>query len=107
MEGLAGMTSFLFAYGLADWRPWGRSCTRANLYVEATTMTMAGIVMAQVGAGMAWRTNRSRLLRKAILRNARPSERRGSRVAARCATVSFGFNAKGGRYRWQTTASIA
>jgi magnesium-transporting ATPase (P-type) len=29
-----------------------------TLYREATTMTMAGIVMAQVGAGLSWRTNR-------------------------------------------------
>ena len=32
------------------------------LYEEATTMTMAGIVFAQVGAAMAWRTNRESVL---------------------------------------------
>jgi magnesium-transporting ATPase (P-type) len=58
LEGLAAMASFLFAYALADWVPWGPLADSGTLYFEATTMTMAGIVMAQVGAAMAWRTNR-------------------------------------------------
>jgi nucleotide-binding universal stress UspA family protein len=46
-------------YALAGWRPWEpRRSTPGPLYREATTMTMAGIVMAPVGAGPAWRTNR-------------------------------------------------
>src|SRR5829696_6923543 len=52
------MSSFLFAFWLAGWRPWETLADGGTLYREATTMTMAGIVMAQVGAGMAWRTNR-------------------------------------------------
>jgi P-type Ca2+ transporter type 2C len=58
LEGLAAMASFLFAYWLAGWRPWEALTDTGVLYREATTMTMAGIVMAQVGAGLAWRTNR-------------------------------------------------
>jgi Ca2+-transporting ATPase len=58
IEGLAAMASFLFAYWLAGWRPWEALTDSGTLYREATTMTMAGIVMAQVGAGLAWRTNR-------------------------------------------------
>jgi Ca2+-transporting ATPase len=58
LEGLAAMASFLFAYWLAGWRPWAPLADSGALYREATTMTMAGIVMAQVGAGLAWRTNR-------------------------------------------------
>ena len=58
LEGLAAMASFLFAYWLAGWRPWEALADSGTLYLEATTMTMAGIVMAQVGAGLAWRTNR-------------------------------------------------
>ncbi|HXV34590.1 MAG TPA: cation-transporting P-type ATPase [Gaiellaceae bacterium] len=58
LEGLAAMTSFLLAYALAGWRPWEPLADSGDLYVQATTMTMAGIVMAQVGAGLAWRTNR-------------------------------------------------
>ena len=58
LEALAAMASFLFAYALAGWRPWEPLADSGTLYKEATTMTMAGIVMAQVGAGLAWRTNR-------------------------------------------------
>jgi magnesium-transporting ATPase (P-type) len=57
-EGMAAMASFLFAYLLAGWRPWEALAGEGTLYLEATTMTMAGIIMAQVGAGIAWRTNR-------------------------------------------------
>jgi Ca2+-transporting ATPase len=58
LEGLAAMASFLFAYALAGWRPWGPLADSGTLYREATTMTMAGIVMAQVGSALGWRTNR-------------------------------------------------
>jgi len=61
LEGLAAMTSFLFAYGLAGWRPWEPLASSGGLYRQATTMTLAGIVMAQVGAGLGWRTNRRSL----------------------------------------------
>jgi magnesium-transporting ATPase (P-type) len=58
LEGLAAMASFLFAYVLAGWRPWQPLAGHGQLYREATTMTMAGIMFAQIGAGMAWRTTR-------------------------------------------------
>ena len=58
LEGFAALASFFLAYGLAGWRPWEPLASSGDLYVQATTMTMAGIVMAQVGAGLAWRTNR-------------------------------------------------
>ncbi|HSB38772.1 MAG TPA: cation-transporting P-type ATPase [Gaiellaceae bacterium] len=58
LEALAAMASFFFAYLLAGWRPWEPLADSGNLYLRATTMTMAGIVMAQVGAGLAWRTSR-------------------------------------------------
>jgi magnesium-transporting ATPase (P-type) len=58
IEGLAAMSSFFCAYWLAGWRPWEALASHGTLYYEATTMTMAGIVMAQVGAALAWRTNR-------------------------------------------------
>jgi magnesium-transporting ATPase (P-type) len=56
LEGVAAMSCFFFAYVLAGWRPWEHLAGSGTLYNEATTMTMAGIVFAQVGAGMAWRT---------------------------------------------------
>jgi P-type Ca2+ transporter type 2C len=58
LESLAALGSFLFAYMLAGWHKWDALAGSGSLYVEATTMTFAGIVMAQVGAAMAWRTDR-------------------------------------------------
>jgi magnesium-transporting ATPase (P-type) len=69
LEGLAAMTSFLLAYWLAGWRPWEALAGEGDLYVQATTMTMAGIVMAQVGAGLAWRTNRRSIASVGLLSN--------------------------------------
>ncbi len=63
LEGLAAMASFLFAFWLAGWRPWEALSDAGTTYREATTMAMAAIVMAQVGAGLAWRTNRLSLRR--------------------------------------------
>jgi magnesium-transporting ATPase (P-type) len=69
LEGLAAMTCFLFAYGLAGWRPWEPLADEGTLYLQATTMTMAGIVMAQVGAGLGWRTNTRSLAAVGLLTN--------------------------------------
>jgi magnesium-transporting ATPase (P-type) len=69
VEGLAAMASFLFAYALAGWQPWGTLADSGTLYAQATTMTMAGIVMAQVGSAMAWRTNRQSVRTVRLLSN--------------------------------------
>jgi magnesium-transporting ATPase (P-type) len=69
LEGLAAMASFLFAYALAGWHPWGHLADHGSLYVEATTMTFAGIVMAQVGAAQAWRTDRESVRTVGLLSN--------------------------------------
>jgi magnesium-transporting ATPase (P-type) len=69
LEGLAAMASFLFAYVLSGWRPWEPLADEGTLYIEATAMTMAGIVMAQVGAGLAWRTNRRSIASVGLLSN--------------------------------------
>jgi Ca2+-transporting ATPase len=69
LEGFAAMASFLFAYVLAGWRPWETLADGGDLYLEATTMTMAGIVFAQVGAVMAWRTNRQSVRGVGLLTN--------------------------------------
>jgi P-type Ca2+ transporter type 2C len=57
IEGLAAMAAFLFAFGVHGWRPWEPLPDSGPVYLEATTMTMAAIVMAQVGAGFGWRTS--------------------------------------------------
>jgi magnesium-transporting ATPase (P-type) len=69
MEGLAAMASFFFAYLVAGWRPWEALASSGDLYLQATTMTMAGIVMAQVGAGLAWRTNTRSLFSVGLFSN--------------------------------------
>jgi magnesium-transporting ATPase (P-type) len=69
MEGLAAMASFFFAYLVAGWRPWEALASSGDLYLQATTMTMAGIVMAQVGAGLAWRTNSRSLFTVGLFSN--------------------------------------
>jgi magnesium-transporting ATPase (P-type) len=69
LEGLAAIASFLFAYSLAGWRPWEPLTDTGTLYLQATAMTMAGIVMAQVGAGLGWRTNRRSIATVGFLSN--------------------------------------
>jgi Ca2+-transporting ATPase len=69
LEGLAAMTSFLFAYWLGGWRPWEHLADSGPLYVQATAMAFAGIVMGQVGAGLAWRTNRRSVFRVGLFTN--------------------------------------
>jgi magnesium-transporting ATPase (P-type) len=69
LNGLAAMASFLFAYGLAGWRPGMPLADSGQLYVQATTMTQTGIVMGQVGAGLAMRTNRRSVFSVGLLSN--------------------------------------
>jgi magnesium-transporting ATPase (P-type) len=69
LEGLAGMASFLFVFALAGWRPWEPLGHSGHLYVQATTMTFAGIVMAQVGAGLAMRTTRESVFSIGLMSN--------------------------------------
>ena len=69
LEGVAAMASFFFAYVVAGWRPWEALADSGGLYREATTMTMAGIVFAQVGAVMAWRTTRESVRSVGLLAN--------------------------------------
>ncbi|MGZ4409210.1 MAG: cation-translocating P-type ATPase [Gaiellaceae bacterium] len=68
-EGLAAISGFLFVYWLAGWRPWAPLADSGPLYVQATAMTYAAIVMSQVGAGLAWRTNRRSIAEVGLLSN--------------------------------------
>ena len=63
LEGMAALLGFLFAYWLSGWRPWEGLADAGTTYLEATTMTMAAIMMGQVGAGLAWRSDRLPLRR--------------------------------------------
>jgi Ca2+-transporting ATPase len=69
LEGLAAMSGFFFAFLLGGWRPGSALPSSGPLYVQATTMTQSGIVMGQVGAGMAMRTNRRSAFSIGLLSN--------------------------------------
>jgi magnesium-transporting ATPase (P-type) len=51
--GISGLVSFFAGYWLAGWRPGDALADEGALYLQATAMTYAGIVMGQVGAA-AW-----------------------------------------------------
>jgi magnesium-transporting ATPase (P-type) len=67
--GVAGMTMFLAGYLLAGWRPGEPLADAGSLYVQATSMTYAGIVAGQVGAAFAFRTSRESVLRVGLFSN--------------------------------------
>jgi magnesium-transporting ATPase (P-type) len=69
LVGVAGLASFLYDYLLAGWRPGTALPAAGTVYVQATAMTYAGIVMGQVGAGFAFRTNRDSVFRIGLLSN--------------------------------------
>ena len=69
LEGLAGMSAFFVAYLLAGWRLGLPMPDQGTVYTQATTMTHTGIVMGQVGAGFAMRTNRRSVLSIGLLSN--------------------------------------
>jgi magnesium-transporting ATPase (P-type) len=56
LEGIGAMTSFFLGYLLGGWRPPSALPDAGNAYLQATTMTQTAIVMGQVGAGQAMRT---------------------------------------------------
>jgi len=69
LEGLAGLSGFFVAFLLGGWRPGAPLPSGGTTYVQATTMTQTGIVMGQVGAGMAMRTNRRSVFAIGLLSN--------------------------------------
>ena len=58
-----------WVYGLAGWRPGLPMASPGALYQRATTMTLAGIVAAQVGNVLACRSERESILRLGLLSN--------------------------------------
>jgi magnesium-transporting ATPase (P-type) len=69
LEGILAMAAFLFAFGLAGWRPGEPLPDEGTVYLQATTMTMTAIVMGQVGAGFALRTDRRSTLSIGLFSN--------------------------------------
>ena len=58
LEGIGAMTSFFLGYVFGGWRPPAVLPDAGTAYYQATTMTQTAIVMGQVGAGQAMRTDR-------------------------------------------------
>jgi magnesium-transporting ATPase (P-type) len=56
LEGIGAMTSFFIGFLLGGWRPPSALPDSGSAYLQATTMTQTAIVMGQVGAGQAMRT---------------------------------------------------
>ena len=67
--GILGMSGFLASYWFAGWRPFEALPDSGAIYVQATAMTYAGIVAGQVGAGLAFRTNRRSVFSIGLLSN--------------------------------------
>jgi magnesium-transporting ATPase (P-type) len=58
LEGIGAVTSFFVGFLLGGWRPGTPLPDTGTAYLQATTMTQTAIVMGQVGAGQAMRTER-------------------------------------------------
>ncbi|MBK8810087.1 MAG: cation-transporting P-type ATPase [Acidobacteria bacterium] len=58
IEAALALAGYFFAQFLAGWRPGGEFVSSGTVYVTATTVTFAGIVMAQIGSSFAWRSER-------------------------------------------------
>jgi calcium-translocating P-type ATPase len=68
-EAALSMLGFFWTYVVAGWRPGLPMAASGDLYRRATTMTLAGIVAAQVGNVFACRTDRESVLRVGLFRN--------------------------------------
>jgi calcium-translocating P-type ATPase len=69
IEAALAMGAFFWTYWLAGWRPGLPMAANGDLYVRATTMTLAGIVAAQVGNIFACRTDRESVFRVGVCSN--------------------------------------
>jgi magnesium-transporting ATPase (P-type) len=62
-EAALALLAFFWTYWVAGWRPGLPMAASGDLYRRATTMTLAGIVAAQVGNVFACRTDRESIFR--------------------------------------------
>ncbi len=65
-EAALALGAFFWTYWLAGWRPGLPLAGEGDLYRRATTMTLAGIVAAQVGNVFACRTDRTSVFRAGL-----------------------------------------
>jgi calcium-translocating P-type ATPase len=69
VEAALALAAFFWTYHVAGWQPGEPMAAEGALYRRATTMTLAGIVAAQVGNVLACRTDRESVFRVGLLRN--------------------------------------
>jgi calcium-translocating P-type ATPase len=69
IESVLALGAFFWTYWLAGWRPGLPMAASGDLYLRATTMTLAGIVAAQVGNVFACRTDRESVFRVGVTTN--------------------------------------
>ena len=68
-EAALAMLAFFWTYWLSGWRPGLPMAAEGALYQRATTMTLVGIVAAQIGNVFACRTDRESVFRIGVLGN--------------------------------------
>jgi calcium-translocating P-type ATPase len=68
-EAALALFAFFWTYWLAGWRPGLPMAAVGDLYARATTMTLAGIVAAQIGNVFACRTDRESVLAVGLFSN--------------------------------------
>jgi len=68
-EAALSLFAFFWTYWLAGWRPGLPMVATGELYRRATTMTLAGIVAAQIGNVLACRTDRQSIFEVGIFSN--------------------------------------
>jgi Ca2+-transporting ATPase len=68
-EAALAMLAFVWTYWLAGWRPGLPMPAEGELYHRATTMTLIGIVAAQIGNVFACRTDRESVFRVGVFGN--------------------------------------
>ena len=69
IEGIGALTSFVVGALLGGWRPPAGLPDAGTAYLQMTTMTQTAIVMGQVGAGQAMRTERRSVFSIGLLSN--------------------------------------
>ena len=69
IEAALALGAFFWTYRVAGWSPGLPMAASGDLYRRATTMTLAGIVAAQVGNVVACRTDRESVFRVGFLAN--------------------------------------
>jgi magnesium-transporting ATPase (P-type) len=69
IEAALALFAFFWTYWLAGWQPGLPLAAEGPLYLRATTMTLCGIVAAQIGNVFACRTDRESVFRTGLFSN--------------------------------------